>query len=144
MLRRDDVVRQGIRESMLLYRRPTLEATLEEIASEGYGMRNTDDVGPVRVQIHTAFAADMVVLLRSHIGTAELSQANLLLVEREYHRVCRQLNVRYVDVAVHRQHVMNAFFTEDVFDVVGNTRSRIPRWLRTLLGHNVPRALGAT
>jgi len=140
MLMRDDSVRKGIRSAMLQHRYPTIAGTLEGVAANGYDMRETAALCVAPVRIVPAFAADMVLLLKSHLGPLSLTDANVLLVNTEYHRVCRGLSVRYVDQAVHRQHVVNAFFTEDVFDVVGQTRSRLPRWLRLLLGHKGPAA----
>jgi len=138
MLARDDSVRQSIRSAMLQHRYPTIAGTLEGVAANGYDMRETAALEVAPVRIVPSFAADMVLLLKSHLGPLSLSDANVLLVNTEYHRVCRGLSVRHVDQAVHRQHVINAFFTEDVFDVVGRTRSRLPRWLGVLLGHNRP------
>ncbi len=137
MIRRDDEARRCIRSSMLGYRSNSVARTLEDLAAEGIGIRE-EDSGNTSASLVPAFAADMTLLLRSNLGPLEYNTANLLLVNAEYHRVCRGLFVRCVDQAAHRQHVINAFFFEDVFDQVGRTRSRLPRWLNTLMGHSRP------
>lgn len=137
MLRRDERVRQGIRGAMLTHRAPTVGDTLADIATSGYDLREVE-CGVATARIFPAFAADMALLLKCRLGPMELTNANVLLVNAEYHRVCRELSVRYVDQAAHRQHVVNAVFYEGVYDVVGQTRNRLPRWLRLLLGHPSP------
>lgn len=76
------------------------------------------------------FAASMSLMLRSKLGRLAPNEANTLLVEREYLRVARKLNVRDVDIVAHQQFVLNAVFGEGILDSVALTRSRIPRWMR--------------
>jgi len=76
------------------------------------------------------FAAAVVVHLRARLGVLARTDANLLLIQRKYLEVCREHGVRDVDVASHLQFVLNAFFTEDVFERVAKTRLRAPRWMR--------------
>jgi hypothetical protein len=153
MLRRDNEVREGIRNAMFQYRAPDLGQTMVDIYAEtGYcltvqppaiaaGVVATPHAPPTHVRVFPTFAADMVVLLQSNLGTMAPTEANVLLVEREYHRVCRKLDVRHIDQAVHRQHILNAFFTEGALDAVAHTRSRIPRWLRVMGYQKVTRSI---
>lgn len=76
------------------------------------------------------FAASMALMLRAKLGRLAPNEANVLLVEREYLRVARKLNVRDVDIVAHQQFVMNAVFGEGILDSVALTRSRVPRWMR--------------
>jgi len=76
------------------------------------------------------FAAAVVVHLRTRLGVLSRSEANYMLVQRKYLEVCRDHGVRDVDVASHLQHVLNAFFTEDVYERIAKTRLRAPAWMR--------------
>jgi len=61
-------------------------------------------------------------------------EANRLLIEREYLKVCRDANVRHCDIEYHRQFVINAYFNEGVTDELSTVRTRLPRWLRAAFG----------
>lgn len=90
------------------------------------------------------FAAAMTLHLRSVLGRLSYSEANALLVEREYLRVARLSFVRKVDIVGHQQFVMNAFFGEHVLDHVALTRSRLPQWLKWTQGINgIPKVQSA-
>lgn len=90
--------------------------------------------GPKEVGVVPKFAAGIVVHLRSKFGHLPLTDANRLLIEREYLRACREGFVRESDIISHYQHVMNAYFTEGVLSEVAQSRSRAPRWLRGAYG----------
>jgi len=85
------------------------------------------------------FAAAMVVSLRATFGRMPLNEANRLLIEREYLRVCREGNVRQIDTVAHSQWVYNAYFNEGIMEEIPTTRTRVPRWLRGAFG-NAPSA----
>lgn len=80
------------------------------------------------------FAASMCLMLRSKLGRLATNEANILLVEKEYLRVARNLRVRDVDIVAHQQHVVNAVFSEQSFERIALSRNRIPRWLMRLHG----------
>lgn len=80
------------------------------------------------------FAAASIVALRSKFGVLENTDANRLLIQREYLRVCREANVRACDTESHRQHVMNGFFSEFVLSQLGTVRMRVPSWMRQAFG----------
>lgn len=82
------------------------------------------------VQVIPRFAGACVAVLRSRLGVLGRTSANLLLVQREYLRLCRRRGVRAHDIASHQLHVMNAFFTDSVYDRVAQSRRRVPIWLR--------------
>lgn len=86
------------------------------------------------VRVVPRFAASMVVCMRAKFGWLVLNEANRLLIEREYLRVCREGHVRQKDVVHHAQIVLNAYFGESVLDHVATARSRVPKWLRKALG----------
>lgn len=79
------------------------------------------------------FAAAMCLMLRSKLGRLATNEANILLVEREYLRVARNLRVRDVDIVMHQQYVLNAVFGDD-FTGTALARRRMPRWLVALHG----------
>jgi len=76
------------------------------------------------------FAASMALHLRTKLGRLSPNEANLLLAEREYLRVCRGLKVRDVDIVSHQQFTLNALFGEQLLDSIALTRTRLPQWMR--------------
>jgi len=93
-----------------------------------------------RVQIVPRFAAALTLALRAKFGRMAFHEANRLLIEREYLKVCRDANVRHCDIEYHRQFVINAYFNEGVTDELSTVRTRLPRWLRAAFGP-VPNAV---
>jgi len=91
------------------------------------------------VRLIPHFTAQMVLVLRAKFGRLLLNDANRMLIEREYLRACREGSVRYVDIALHQQWVMNAYFNEGVLEELATTRPRVPKWLRNAFG-SVPSA----
>lgn len=85
------------------------------------------------------FSAAVVLCLRAKFGNLVYSEANRLLIEREYLRVCQAASVRNVDIIMHQQCTINTYFTEGVMEEVCTVRTRVPRWLREAFG-SVPRA----
>jgi hypothetical protein len=92
-----------------------------------------------RVQVVPRFAAALTLALRAKFGRMAYHEANRLLIEREYLKVCRDANVRHCDIEYHRQFVINAYFNEGVTDELSTVRTRLPRWLRVAFG-SVPNA----
>ncbi len=80
------------------------------------------------------FAASMVAHLRAKLGRLPKSEANYLVLQREYLRKCRLHHVRDVDVFAHEQHVINAFFGDETFDRVGFGRARASRFRKWVNG----------
>lgn len=154
MRQMDNAIRGEIRRAMVDHNPETLNDCVEQSMLEamqiGYDMTNaqgratlpvctaivTTPVAPRRiieqVSVVPRFAASCALLLRARLGRLPPNEANHLLVQREYLKICRTRGVRAVDIVAHQQHVANAFFTEDVLDRVALTRSRWPRWMRTL------------
>lgn len=156
----DRDVRRGIRSEVLTHlchdvdmdgiataMRRTYEATGYDLGSESsrvapewFGEEQIDV--PVlapgapgdHVYVVPRFAAAVVLALRSRLGRMEPTEANQLLVQREYLKICRTRGVRAVDVVSHQQHVANAMFNEDALDAIALSRSRLPSWLRGISG----------
>ncbi len=82
------------------------------------------------VKIVPKFVARLVLCLRGKFGRLHITEANRLLIEREYLKVCRDAKVRNVDIEYHRQFVVNTFFNESITDELATTRTRLPKWLR--------------
>lgn len=93
-----------------------------------------ESLGKTSVQLIPRFVAASIVSLRAKFGALEHREDNVLLIQREYLRVSRDANVRACDVELHRQHVINGFFSEDVLNKLGTVRTRIPRWMRDAYG----------
>jgi len=83
-----------------------------------------------RLAVIPSFVAAMVATLRSKFGRQPLTEANRLLIEREYLRIAREGNVREKDIAHHSAWVYNTYFSEDVYDQVPGVRQRVPGWMR--------------
>jgi len=92
-----------------------------------------------RAMVVPKFTASVVLALRAKFGKLAVNDANRLLIEREYLKLCRDTSVRNVDVELHRQWVMNTFFNEGITDECATVRTRVPRWLREAFG-GVPNA----
>jgi len=82
------------------------------------------------VRVMPKFAAAVALHMRTLLGKMGASEANILLAQRKYLEICRRRGVRDVDTVAHQQHVMNAFFNEDVLDRVGLAVARAPAWAR--------------
>ncbi len=85
-----------------------------------------------RVQLVPAFIAAVTMALRSKFGHMTASEANRLLIEREYLKMCRESNVRQTDMNHSRQFVLNTFFNETLMEEVALSRPRMPAWVRRL------------
>nr|WRQ65298.1 hypothetical protein [Tolivirales sp.] len=114
--------------------------------SDDEGSDVDDDLGsPViphppttQVRVVPRFVSSVVLYLRSKHGNQAYNEANRLMMEREYLRICREVSVRNVDTVAHQQCVLNAYFTEGVHEQLSTTRVRAPQWLREAYG-SVPR-----
>lgn len=100
------------------------------------GLRADYQQLPVHTQARMIphFSAQLTLLLRAKFGRLPYNDANRMLIEREYLRVCREGSVRYVDIALHQQWVMNTYFNEGVLEELATTRVRVPGWMRRLFG----------
>lgn len=87
-----------------------------------------------RVRIVPRFVASMVFAMRAKFGRLASTEANRLLIIREYLRVCRDACVRHSDIAHHEQFVINTYFNESLTEEVATVRVRLPRWLRAAFG----------
>jgi len=109
-----------------------------EIAMEKNGLSPEEALAlrdqSMRVIMIPRFAAAAIVALRSKFGVMGASEANVLLIQREYLRICREAHVRACDTELHRQFVMNGYFSEDVLSHLATVRTRIPAWMRTAFG----------
>ena len=106
---------------------------------EDLGNEVVPQLSTTQVQVVPRFASALVLHLRSKYGNYQYNEANRLMIEREYLRVCREVGVRNVDTVAHQQCVLNAYFTEGVHEQLSTTRVRAPQWLREAYG-SVPRA----
>lgn len=108
----------------------------------------TDDVPetpPLQVahsenKVIPKFAAAVVMALRSKLGRLAMNEANMIVLEREYGRMCRAHYVRECDVVFHQQHVMNAYFGEGSVDRVGLSRARVSKWKKWVYNDPGPEA----
>ncbi len=94
------------------------------------------DIQPPRRQ--SKFVLACVCELRAKIGVVERSSANIMLVQSLYLKLCRDHRVRQVDVVLHRQHVINAFFRNSFDDPAALARYNAPRWLLMLRAWDQP------
>lgn len=84
------------------------------------------------------FAATMLLALRAALGRLESSDLNRKLVEAEYRRICRARDVRLTVVESNRAITIDAYFNETLFDEVVDSKKRLPRWLRWIIGFYEP------
>jgi hypothetical protein len=83
-----------------------------------------------RAKLTSRFVAACVMHLRSKLGHMTESEANIMVVERLYNKVCGDHNVRVVDIDLHRQVVLNLFFDDVAYQHVADSRVRLPGWLQ--------------
>jgi len=86
----------------------------------------------VKTCVVPKFSASMALHLRAKLGRMTNNEANCLLVEKEYLRICRKYHVRDVDIVAHQQITLNAVFDEYILDSIALTRTRLPAWLKWL------------
>jgi hypothetical protein len=84
------------------------------------------------------FAAACVVELRSKFGVLSSTSANHMLIQKCYLKLCRDHHVRQTDVALHRQVVLNHFFSETDDIGFAFARYNAPRWLKWIRGELTP------
>jgi hypothetical protein len=89
------------------------------------------------------FVAAAVLVLRAKLGRLPNSDANRIVVEQEYNRVCRNANVRLVVINTHRQHVLNAYYTQFRHERVALSRKRLPKWVQQSMGYENPAVVNA-
>jgi len=95
---------------------------------------------PRPLRLFPKFAAACVVELRAKFGALERSNANMLLVQATYLKLCREHRVRHPDVARHRQIVLNEFFRDTQDAQFAYARYNAPRWLLWLRQYEQPQA----
>jgi hypothetical protein len=88
---------------------------------------------PSPVCVVPKFVASVSLAIRAKIGTVSNTAANHLIVENTYIRLCREHNVRDVDIIAHKDFVLNCVFTERLFSEVSQSRRSLPQWLKLLL-----------
>jgi hypothetical protein len=91
-------------------------------------------------KISTKFIAVAATQLRVKLGRLAPNDANKLVCEMEYLRICRKGSVRATDIDVHRAHVLNAYFSSSAGDRVAACRARQPAWIKRALGYSIPGA----
>jgi hypothetical protein len=89
---------------------------------------------PTTVKISPRFIAASVLQLRARLSRQGLNEANRQCVDMEYSRITRDGSVRACIIDAHRQHVINAFFTESDSERVATARARMPGWVKRALG----------
>lgn len=96
-------------------------------------LSNTSVLKPTPVRVVPKFVAGVSLAIRAKIGTVSNTPANHLIVENTYIRMCREHNVRDVDIIAHKDFVLNCVFTERLFSHVSQSRRTLPSWLSSLL-----------
>lgn len=89
--------------------------------------------GTEHISLETRFTATMVLAIRACVGRMPYSDANLLVVQREYRRLCRAKDVRLCVVEGNRAMVEEVYFKEECMDSLCRRYNRLPRWISTLL-----------
>lgn len=80
------------------------------------------------------FVAGVVFVLRSRLVSRKRTEDNVLVVTREYQKICKTHGVHRCDMDRHLQHVLNCYFSEDCTNRLGTSRRRAPGWAKRLLG----------
>ncbi len=78
------------------------------------------------------FAAACVVELRAKFGVMPEDNASVMLLQREYLKLCRDHHVRQSDTALHRQLVINSYYRDSNDHYAAYARYNAPKWLKWL------------
>lgn len=92
------------------------------------------DVLPNRTRTVPKFAAACVVTLKAKFGALERSNANFMVVQHAYLKLCKEHRVRQCDIVRHRQVVLNCFFGSNYDAQFAYARYNAPRWVKWLHG----------
>ncbi len=83
-----------------------------------------------QVRLVPKLVAACVLELRCKYGVLSTDSANVMLIEKEYLKLCKRHRVRQFDIAKHRQFVLNVFFSDTGEYDVSLARARVPNWLK--------------
>lgn len=142
---RTNAVRECIlRENTKCYSTDSVTQCINEIREcTGYNMCVADTVAldvnqeaivepysyvPRNAQVIPKFTAAMFCYLRGKLGRLQRTDANTLLVEREYLHKCNQLNMRTVDRGSHALCTINTYFEERCLDSIADLGYKLPSW----------------
>ena len=144
MLRTNAVRECILRENTKCYANDSVTQCINEIREcTGYNMCVADTVAldenqeaivepysyvPRNAQVIPKFTAAMFCYLRGKLGRLQRTDANTLLVEREYLHKCNQLNMRTVDRGSHALCTINTYFEERCLDSIADLGYKLPSW----------------
>jgi len=144
MLRTNAVRECILRENTKCYSNDSVTQCINEIREcTGYNMCVADTVAvdenqeaiaepysyvPRNAQVIPKFTAAMFCYLRGKLGRLQRTDANTLLVEREYLHKCNQLNMRTVDRGSHALCTINTYFEERCLDSIADLGYKLPSW----------------
>ena len=95
--------------------------------------------GQSAISLDSRFVAMMVLALRCSLGRLSVTEANKMVVAREYRRICRARDVRLCVVESCRVMVEEVYFKEERMDTIVTKHARLPRWLEWLLWFYEPK-----
>ena len=135
-----------VRRCVLLQNRNCIDSSLDQCITDievatGYNMRvlerNRDDdiarphfYAPRLAMNIPRFTAAMFLYLRTKHANLQRTDANVLIVKKEYLRKCAKLNMRDVDIVSHQECTIEAYFSERSTDSIAQSHTAIPKWLR--------------
>lgn len=76
------------------------------------------------------FTAAMFLYLRTKHANLQRTDANVLIVKKEYLRKCAKLNMRDIDIVSHQECTIEAYFSERSTDSIAQSHTAIPQWLK--------------
>lgn len=106
-----------------------VERMINGLEESGLGVRS----GTKHIAIESRFVGAMVLALRCALGRLPRTEANVLVVGREYRRLCRAKDVRCCVQESNRALVEDVYFKEECLDSIVRHYSRLPRWVSALM-----------
>lgn len=121
-------------DAMVVYQAPKAPADAQTPVQGTPGVvcmrEHAEHEEDVVAKVIPRFVASIVRCLHSKFPSLVATEANRLLISKEYSRVCRETDIRSADALMHYQWVMNAYFNEGIHSQVPSSRARAPHWLR--------------
>lgn len=90
-----------------------------------------------KLKVSTRVVIDVRAAVVAKLGYLQNTPSNVTVVDKVARKIMRDNNFRNEVVAIHLQHILNAYFNcQAVHDRSGGAHQRMPKWLLRTLGYD--------